>query len=227
MKSRSLSLSLLAGALVFSTFQSSATIYTTVAYSTLDASGGYLGTAGIGITGSADATSGYFGLGNEFAPTVSGELDNIGIALAYVYNISRPELVNVQLVLDNGGSPYGPVLASGSVMTDGYLGSSSTALSTFTPSTSVFLTAGTDYWLLITPSSSSSVDVWNDETSGMLGNNAATRDGSTWAVGPNQPQNGFQVIVAVPEPSSLAFTLGGLILIAGRRRIFHGSVPSN
>lgn len=105
-------------------------------------------------------------------------------------------------------------------MTDGYLGQSSTALSTFTPSTSVFLTAGTDYWLLLTPSSSSSVDVWNDESSSILGNDAGTRDGSTWGVGLNQPLNAFEVTVAVPEPSCLAFALGGLALIAGRQRIF-------
>lgn len=220
MKSLFLSLNLAAAALIISTFESSATaVYTTVAFSTLDTSGGYLGTAGIAITGSADTTSGYFGFGNEFAPTVSGELDNIGIALAYVYNVSRPELVNVQLVSDSGGSPTGPILASGSVMTDGSFGSSSTALSIFTPSTSVFLTAGTDYWLLITPSSSSSVDVWNDETSGVLGNGAETRDGSTWGVEPNEPLNAFEVTEAVPEPSCLAFALGGLILVAGRRLI--------
>lgn len=218
-KSSFLGLSLLAGAFVFSTFESSAT----VAFSTLEAGGGYSGASGTAISGSAD-TSGYQGFGNEFAPTVSGELDNIGIALAYVYNVSQPELVDVQLRLDSGGSPTGPILASGSVMTDGYFGSSSTALSTFSPSTPVSLTAGTDYWLLITPSSSSSVDVWNDETSGMPGNFAATRDGSTWAVGPdqNQPLNAFQVIV-VPEPSCLALALGGLMLIAARRQIIRVS----
>jgi hypothetical protein len=225
MKSIFLSLTLMTGALVFSTFESSATVYTTVAFSTLDSSGGYMSGIGPSILGSS-VTYGYQGIGNEFAPTVSGEINNIGIAVS---SINQPDFFNVQLVLDNGGNPTGPILASGSVMTDGIFGTSSTALSAFTPSTSVFLTAGTDYWLLITPHSSSSQDVWNYESSAVPGNFAVTTDGLTWAVKPNLgaphgPLSGFQVIVDVPEPSYLAFALGGLVLIVRRRRIFRVAV---
>jgi hypothetical protein len=205
---------LLAGALIFAPFSSSgASVSTTVAFTTLDAGGGYLAGGGTSITGSA---YGYQGYGNLFVPIVSGTLDSIGIALT---SVGSPEWVDVRLRLDSGnGFPTGATLASGSVMTAGYFGSTSTALSVFTPLTPVTLSAGTGYWLLVTPHSRTSYDVWNDETSGVIGEHAATYDGVNWGIGPGQPLNAFQVMVVVPEPSCLALVLGGLVLVAGWRR---------
>jgi hypothetical protein len=205
----------LASALIFSPFSSSGiSVSTTVAFTTLDAGGGYYVGGGTSIAGSAH---GYQGYGNLFVPIVSGTLDSIGIALT---SVNSPELVNVRLCLDSGnGFPTGATLASGSIMTAGYLGSTSTALSVFTPLTPVTLNPGTGYWLLVTPYSSTSWDVWNDETTDVIGEHAATSDGINWGIGPNQPLSAFQVIVVVPEPSCLALMLSGLVLIAGRRRI--------
>ena len=206
---------LLASVLAVPPLDSSATsVYTTVAFTTLDAGGSYSATGGTTISGSA---YGYQGFGNLFVPSVSGTLDSIGIALA---NTGSPDLVDVQLRLDSGnGFPTGATLASGSVMTVGYLGTTSTALSIFTPSTPVMLSAGTAYWLLATPHSSTSFDVWNDATTGVLGELAGTSDGVNWGIGPNQPLSAFQVSVVVPEPSCFALTLGGLIMIAWQRRM--------
>jgi len=214
MKASFLNVTLLASALAFPLFHASAaSVYPTVAFTTLDAGGGYSGTGGTSITGSAN---GYQGFGNLFVPTVSGTLDSIGIALT---STGAPELVDVELRLDSGnGFPTGATLASGSVMTVGYLGTTSTALSMFTPSVPVNLSVGTSYWLLVTPHSSTSFDVWNDETSGVIGELAGTRDGVNWGIGPNQPLNAFQVTVLVPEPSCLALGLGGLVLFPALRR---------
>ena len=150
-------------------------------------------------------------------PIVSGTLDSIGIALT---SVGQPDLVDVRLCLDSGnGFPTGATLASGSVMTAGYFGSTGSALSVFTPLTPVTLSVGTGYWLLVTPHSSASYDVWNDETSSVIGEHAATHDGVNWGIGPGQPLSAFQVMVVVPEPSGLALVLGGLVLLAGQRRI--------
>ena len=201
------------GAFIFAPFSSSGlSAATTVAFTTLDAGGGYLTAGGTSITGSAH---GYQGFGNLFVPIVGGTLDSIGIGIT---SIGSPEWVDVRLCLDSGnGFPTGATLAAGAVMTAGYFGSTSPALSVFTPLTPVTLDAGTGYWLLITPHSSTSYDVWNDETIDVIGEHAATSDGVNWGIGPGQTLNPFQVLVVVPEPSCAALLLGALVLVAGRR----------
>lgn len=185
-----------------------ATVVTSVAYTTLDDAGAYNAFAGSNV-----GRPGYQGYGNAFAPSISGLLANIEVGINHVYT---PELVDVQVRLDNGaGFPLATTLVSGTLTTAGFFGATSTALATFTPSAPLYLTAGTGYWLLLTPHTSANFDVWNDNSIGAMGGIASTHDGVTWGAGPPQWQSAFRVnVVVVPEPSTLALGAAGIGILA-------------
>jgi hypothetical protein len=186
-----------------------ATVVTSVAYTTLDDAGAYNAFAGSNV-----GRPGYQGYGNAFAPSISGLLANIEVGINHVYT---PKLVDVQIRLDNGaGFPLATTLTSGTLTTAGFFGATSTALATFTPSAPLYLTAGTGYWLLLTPHTSSNWDVWNDNSIGAMGGIASTSDGGViWGAGSQQWQSAFRVnVVVVPEPSTLALGAAGIGILA-------------
>jgi len=187
----------------------------TSVYSTLDNAGGYLASSGTNITGSGGPH--YQGFAGEFEPSAGGMLSSIELGITHV---NEPELVDIRVALDTGGfgGPAGVSLASGSVTTAAFFGSSSTALAVFIPSTPVVVTPGTDYWVMVTPHSASSFDIWQDTTSGVIGNIAGSNDGSHWAFGPAQLQSAFRVNVVVPEAGSGAAVAVAAGILGMRRR---------
>jgi hypothetical protein len=203
-------LSFVAGSLLFC---GSRSLAATVVFSSLYPGGFYLNT-GYVIEGSNNA-SGYQEVANRFVPTSGGILSSIELGLSYD---GTPNQVDVSLRLDGLlGSPSPGVLFSQTVTTTFDIFSSNTNLLSVVPSSSIFLTPGTGYWIVVRPHTPDSVDVW--KFGAVAGNSAYSTDaGQTWRTGGGEYNslNAFRVSV-VPEPATLSLVCVGLAGIAARR----------
>jgi hypothetical protein len=86
---------------------------------------------------------------------------------------------------------------------------------TVTPSGSIVLTSGTQYWLVASVIASDTWDAWNLNSTGATGFVWLSGSGSV----ADQTLGAFDVLgtPAVPEPSTVLFTAGGLALLWFRR----------
>jgi hypothetical protein len=110
-------------------------------------------------------------------------------------------------------------LVSGTVTTSGAFAYTSTDLTTFVPESSVLITAGTRYWLVLTPHSDTTLDSWEFNSIGKMGRFALSGDGVNWGQNPSDSMYAFQINLApVPEPSSLMLAAAGLVVLASSYR---------
>ena len=100
----------------------------------------------------------------SFSPTANYVLTQVDLALQLVAGTNQV-LVSVQS--DNGGAPSGTILAS-SVLSGltAYTGANCCPLNTATFASGPTLTAGTVYWLVVTPIASDTGAVWMASTTG-------------------------------------------------------------
>ena len=167
--------------------------------------------------------AGYRAEAMAFTPTANYTLSQVDIALQYGGLGSN--LVNLALAVDNGSGLPGTVLETWNGVVPSTTG---TGVETVTPTSTISLSDGTQYWLEALPGASDTTAIWN--SSSTLGN-AAVDMGSGF-VARNTPPVGYQIgafdvlgdaiqtNAPAPEPSSVALALGGFTVLAGllRRR---------
>jgi hypothetical protein len=135
---------------------------------------------------------------------------------------------SAELVADNGGLPSSAVLTTFTVPS---IPTSSFADLTFTPNSSVTLSANTDYWFILSASGSGDFKwQYTDTLSASFPNYAVSNNsGATWTIG--SPAGPFWMEAdspaPVPEPSSLVLLISGLLgLLARRLRTREALKPS-
>jgi hypothetical protein len=188
---------------------------TSVAYSSLDASGGYDYATGRAINGSS-FRYGYQAWAYRFVAGQGGPLGNIELAVQYALFDSGPgDQVDVRLARDTDGLfMNATTLTAGAVTLTSSFGSGD--LRTFTPSGPVTLTAGGAYWLAVTPHSSSTVADWCVSSTGATGKYALSLDGVNWIQDQGAPFSAFRVnIGVVPEPTVVSLGLLGAGVLLG------------
>jgi PEP-CTERM motif-containing protein len=177
------------------------------AYSTIDALGHYDDSLAVAINRSL--TYGYQDVGNSFVPTVSGVVSSIEVGITVYVPLNGP--LNLRLASNASGNlPAATSLLSGSVA-NGPIPQPPWSLATFSPSTPVSITAGTTYWLVMSPTAENTEAGWYFNSAGINGRTTYRNAPiAPWSVTPNGSLSAFRVNVLVPEPSSLA--LGAMAL---------------
>jgi hypothetical protein len=168
---------------------------------------------------------GYTALANRFFPTSGGFLSSIDFGLHYSSTSSPSDVVDVRVTPNfsdpvNGNVPSATTLASGSVTMTSSFGSF--GLVSFTPSTTVLLSAGTSYWVVLSPHFDTTYGNWNVSSRGIEGGFAETFNGTTWSQNPSTLLDAFRVnATPVPEPGAIlpaAGLLGALAVRHGRQK---------
>jgi hypothetical protein len=197
-------LSAAAGMLLFVGTAGAATIYNNFgpgnAYST-----------GVGwdVTGSTSAP-GLFTSAMAFTPSGTYTLTQIDVAINLVSGTNSASLT---LNSDSGGAPGG-VLATWSLSSLPAFGACCT-VETVTPSGSIVLASGTQYWVVGSAVASDTWAAWMFNTTGATGFKWETGLGTSAGT----TLGAFDVLgtPAVPEPSTVLFTASGLALLWLRR----------
>ena len=159
--------------------------------------------------------------GDAFTPSQTGVLSSLRLALSCAFGCADP--FNVSLTADNGDQP-GTVLENFTVQ--------GTALGAFALNNPPLLLTslvhpqlhlGTQYWVAISSPISDAIS-WNLNTSGDSSDQAISTDGgATWFSPSGNTPSALEVSVApaatTPEPGTLAFLLGGAMLLALRRPV--------
>ncbi len=129
---------------------------------------------------------------NEFQVTASGSVSEIDVAVGYVGGTNS---FYVKIATDNGGQP-GSVLASFANLSSSQNFGGCCGLVAITGISGLNLVAGTNYWVVIGPTSISSTtsEEWNFSNSATGNADFSTDGGQTWIRQGNQPQGAFDVL---------------------------------
>jgi len=122
---------------------------------------------------------------------------------------------SAELVTNNSGQPGTTVLATFTIPA---IPTGTPSDLTFTPNSSVVLSANTDYWFVLSATGTTGDYKWDytNTNSPSLPNYAVSQNsGSSWTVNSNGPEiievNSVDQVTGAPEPSSVLF-LGGISL---------------
>ncbi|MGH9511948.1 MAG: choice-of-anchor R domain-containing protein [Terriglobales bacterium] len=188
------------------------------AFTDLGPGGSYLCCSTFEIGGGPDA---YEAVANEFTASVGGTLSQVDVGLT---NQSGTNSAVVSLYSDVGGT-LGSLLFSGTVMNQPQSGTTPTVLATLFPS-SGSLVAGDNYFLVVAPGASDTLDGWNFNSTSASGT-VLLGIGSGFGSGFTAALNAFDVKVntaTVPEPSAWLMLGAELICLlaiaAARRKLF-------
>ena len=177
----------------------------------------FQGGTGLTIAGAASTVGSTDIQGATFTAGVTANLGEIDVAFFYAQGSGK---FNLGLYADDGQGAPGTLLESIQAIgpAPAGLGELIAASSSLHP----LLTAGTNYWLIASPSDPASWVGWNFNSAGATGTGYLNIDGDPFTL-PDQVLPTFRLIGAsVPEPSSMALLglggLGGLAAVAGLRR---------
>ena len=150
--------------------------------------------------------------GMAFTPSGSFTLTQIDVAINLVSGTNSASLT---LNSDSSGAP-GAVLATWSLSSLPAIGACCT-VETVTPSGSIVLSSGTQYWLVASVIASDTWEAWMLNTTGATGFKWQTGLGTS----ADETLGAFDVLgtpgAAVPEPSTVLLSAGGLALLWLRR----------
>jgi hypothetical protein len=153
-----------------------------------------------------------FTIAQKFTPTVSGNFDELYAAIdSDMYTSARS--YTLRLLADQSNSP-GTVLWQTTSQTWPVAEDTIFHLGGLN---GPWLTAGQSYWLQADNPASGIAHSWMINNQGYLGSFATSFNGGAWQINDGEPVRGLRVLVAVPEPVSLALLLPGLLLLRRRR----------
>lgn len=192
----------------------------TTIYDNLGPGNSYTGNGGRIIAGSeAYPLSAPFIPAMPFVPSENMDLSQILIALTW--DSQGTNAVTVTLNSDDTGVPGTTIIESWSLTGLPAFGSTSTTVQTLSSSSDVFLSGGTTYWLLASPSTPNTQAVWNLNSTGASGTYASFAVGSWYSY--SGTLGAFTVegtpLAPVPEPSSYILLGSGLIALLLLRRL--------
>jgi hypothetical protein len=131
------------------------------------------------IVSGTGAPVGSFTAANEFQPAYSGNVSQIDVAVSYVSGVNS---FYVPLNTDNAGQPDTMLASWGNLSSTTNLGSCG-GLVSISGISGLSLTAGSNYWIVIGPTSPNSTtwEAWNLNSTGLMGLDAYSNDGGgTW-----------------------------------------------
>jgi hypothetical protein len=145
-------------------------------------------------------------------------LNNLQLLFANANGNPNPSWFSVVLFADSSGAPGGEgSLLSTEInpLTDG--------LYTFIPTSDAFLTANTDYWIIINVTAGSSSDYYN----WLSASSTAAISSDGWSITGNTAigQNGFPIfligatpVAPVPEPTTFALLIPAMLAVVLRKK---------
>lgn len=154
-----------------------------------------------------------FTTANQFQVVTSGSVSEIDFAVGYVPGFGNSFYLDVEA--DNGGQP-GTVLASFTNLSSSTQFGTCCGLVSITGISGLNLSSGSNYWLVIGPTSSSgdTYDVFNWSNSATGNEDYSTDGGKTWLSDGVQSIGAFQILGSsdgtTPEPTSLLLLGTGL-----------------
>jgi hypothetical protein len=212
---RSLSLTLLAG-MIGASFAKADTIYTDLG----PPAAPYFDANGRAVTGSGLGFPGYQEVAVPFTPTGSYDLTEIDLAVTFsgIPSVFGTDAATVTLESSVAGAP-GASIASWNISSLPSSFTGTTLDSIFVSGVSV--TAGAQYWLVVSPTNnigntSDTDDFWdtNSNPAGVFGNEQINNGGSWVSLAPYDLA-AFDVLgTPVPEPASASLAIAGFALVA-------------
>ncbi|MBS1831802.1 MAG: PEP-CTERM sorting domain-containing protein [Acidobacteria bacterium] len=192
--------------------------YADTFYSNLDPAPNFYNSGSARSISTADATFLGIAQGFRFTSGGTGVLNQIDLGVGFVPNFAGTLTVGLW---SDGGTTVGTSLGSWNLTTTVQFGTSSSALTSVLTPGGPALTAGTSYFLTLSPRGTSGVwGAWNEVTTNA--NRFSSYDGGPWVSSDFGPLGAARLIgtstaTSVPEPTSI-LTLGGILVLAVRRR---------
>lgn len=148
----------------------------------------------------------------QFTAGTGGQVGVIKVGVRYWEGTNHAKLS----LLSDSGDLLGSTLGSWDVLDMPLVGGTHPPMIVDASASNLTLTAGTKYWLMLSPFDTTIYAAWMDNDQSMFGRMAWSNAVNNFSYVNNMPYSGFSVS-AVPEPASLVLVVG-LAAVATRKR---------